>query len=355
MTPDKLGRMSKNSELFEHVETNLIRYRKTGMYYVKAKIHGKKLKESLETDKLPDARKRLAAWLNSVRGGTSKGKSAFTLQSLIEEYEKWIKNRKQAKRTTQTRLQNVKVIEATWPNYTTARIGNITRHDVENWNHSICTKHEYSVAQANQCLCTLRQMFQLAEDRGLLLNPNPAEKVKQHALPDKKIILPTVEQFNALRELIYSRSPDGGELFDFLALCGTRIESSQNVKWGDIDWKRNVMTFNKAKRHSYSTPLTASFKEFLLKIKPKDAKDTDRITKVDSIKKVMGSCCKKLGLPHLTHHSLRHWFITRVLETNKVGPETLARWVGHRDGGVLLMRVYGHLRDEHSQEKAALI
>ena len=44
MTPDKLGRMSKNSELFEHVETNLIRYRKTGMYYVKAKIHGTKLK-----------------------------------------------------------------------------------------------------------------------------------------------------------------------------------------------------------------------------------------------------------------------------------------------------------------------
>ena len=35
--------MSANSELWEHVETNLIKYRPNGMYYVKAKIHGKKV------------------------------------------------------------------------------------------------------------------------------------------------------------------------------------------------------------------------------------------------------------------------------------------------------------------------
>jgi hypothetical protein len=31
---------------------------------------------------------------------------------------------------------------------------------------------------------------------------------------------------------------------------------------------------------------------------------------------------------------------------------TVSRWLGHRDGGALAMRVYGHLRDQHSSEMA---
>jgi hypothetical protein len=31
---------------------------------------------------------------------------------------------------------------------------------------------------------------------------------------------------------------------------------------------------------------------------------------------------------------------------------TVSRWLGHKDGGALAMRVYGHLRDEHSVKMA---
>ena len=34
---------------------------------------------------------------------------------------------------------------------------------------------------------------------------------------------------------------------------------------------------------------------------------------------------------------------------------TVARWLGHADGGALAMKVYGHLRDEHSQTQAARV
>jgi hypothetical protein len=27
---------------------------------------------------------------------------------------------------------------------------------------------------------------------------------------------------------------------------------------------------------------------------------------------------------------------------------TVSRWLGHKDGGALAMKVYGHLRNEHS-------
>lgn len=32
---------------------------------------------------------------------------------------------------------------------------------------------------------------------------------------------------------------------------------------------------------------------------------------------------------------------------------TVAGWLGHKDGGVLLLRRYAHLRDAHSLESAA--
>lgn len=31
---------------------------------------------------------------------------------------------------------------------------------------------------------------------------------------------------------------------------------------------------------------------------------------------------------------------------------TVSRWLGHKDGGALAMKVYGHLRNEHSRESA---
>ena len=34
---------------------------------------------------------------------------------------------------------------------------------------------------------------------------------------------------------------------------------------------------------------------------------------------------------------------------------TVARWLGHKDGGALAMRVYGHLRQEHSFRQIKLV
>jgi integrase len=52
-------------------------------------------------------------------------------------------------------------------------------------------------------------------------------------------------------------------------------------------------------------------------------------------------------MPRVTHHDLRHLFATRCIESG-VDIPTVSRWLGHKDGGALAMKVYGHLRDQHS-------
>ena len=54
-----------------------------------------------------------------------------------------------------------------------------------------------------------------------------------------------------------------------------------------------------------------------------------------------------LRYPHFTHHDFRHFFATTCIEAG-VDIPTVSRWLGHKDGGALAMRVYGHLRKEHS-------
>jgi integrase len=72
-----------------------------------------------------------------------------------------------------------------------------------------------------------------------------------------------------------------------------------------------------------------------------------RPSQIDSAKGCLATACRNLGYPHFTHHDLRHFFATTCIESG-VDIPTVSRWLGHKDGGALAMRVYGHLRQEHS-------
>ena len=56
---------------------------------------------------------------------------------------------------------------------------------------------------------------------------------------------------------------------------------------------------------------------------------------------------RRLDYPHFTHHDFRHFFATTCIEAG-IDIPTVSRWLGHKDGGALAMRVYGHLRQEHN-------
>jgi integrase len=77
----------------------------------------------------------------------------------------------------------------------------------------------------------------------------------------------------------------------------------------------------------------------------------DFIMTVAECRKALSVACKKVGIKHIIHHDLRHFFATQGIESG-IDIPTVSRWLGHKDGGALAMKTYGHLRDEHSQTMA---
>jgi integrase len=76
-----------------------------------------------------------------------------------------------------------------------------------------------------------------------------------------------------------------------------------------------------------------------------------KVFRVSECQKAIDRATKKVGAHRITHHDLRHLFATQCIESN-VDIPTVSRWLGHKDGGVLAMKTYGHLRREHSQAQA---
>ena len=75
------------------------------------------------------------------------------------------------------------------------------------------------------------------------------------------------------------------------------------------------------------------------------------VMRVWECQKSLDRASKILGVKRITHHDLRHLFATRSIESG-VDIPTVSRWLGHKDGGALAMKTYGHLRNEHSQAMA---
>ena len=57
------------------------------------------------------------------------------------------------------------------------------------------------------------------------------------------------------------------------------------------------------------------------------------------------------GLPWVGFHDFRHYFASQCVMAG-IDFMTIAKWLGHQDGGILVAKVYGHLNDAHQKAAA---
>ncbi len=343
------GPRMKKSEQWERIGSNLVRYKSSGTYYVQAKLSGHRVRESLRTDNLQIARTKLAQWLDTHRSNGSGAGTGATMGALLEIYRGHLTlDQTIAERTREYKLELIDYLKKNWPGFELTKCRKVKKYDIECWRN----RQKGCATRVNGTLTILREMFEMAEARGILRGISPMRGIKNLRVKIADFTLPTEAEMDAVRQDVYSRSKDAGLVFDLLRLSGARIETIQHLRWEHIDWDRNVVRYVKAKRGGYEAPLFPSLRALLEPLKPSPC--SGAIPKVKLIRKPMDSACAKLKVQHLSHHDLRHWFVTRAIEKG-VDIPTISRWVGHKDGGALLMRTYGHYRDEHSQRMAQLL
>jgi integrase len=77
----------------------------------------------------------------------------------------------------------------------------------------------------------------------------------------------------------------------------------------------------------------------------------DPIILIRECQKTVDAACLATGVQRITHHDWRHAFATSCIESD-VDVWTISKWLGHSDGGILVQRTYGHLRNEWSHASA---
>jgi integrase len=344
---------------------NLVRYVASGKYFARLRIGGKLIRRSLKTNKLGVAKLRLADLEKverqriEVQGAVSSGNMRFGEALAI--FRNNLKNDASLKpRSKEYRAERVAALMKSWQGLEQTEVRKISKHDCLTWAAGFAEKA--SPSNFNNTVGTLRMIIETAIDAGARYD-NPARFIKKVRVRAKPLFLPAQDQFHEIIESIerVNRrfSQDCGNLVRFLAFGGFRKSEAANIVWGDCD-------FEKEEIHVRGDPLTGTknwttrrvpmipdMVEFLTRLRRERADEptTQPVMCVRECQNAINSACKKLGIARFTHHDLRHLFATRCIESG-VDIPTVSRWLGHKDGGALAMKVYGHLRDQHSVSMA---
>ena len=144
-----------------------------------------------------------------------------------------------------------------------------------------------------------------------------------------------------------------------LAFTGWRKGEAGQITWLDVDFEAGEIvvrgdpetaTKNWTVRRVPLIPDARALFERMRAERHAERLDA-KVFRVGECQKALDRACKKVGADRFTHHDLRHLFATRCIESG-VDIPTVSRWLGHKDGGALAMKTYGHLRREHSVAQA---
>jgi integrase len=345
----------------------LLKDKNSGRYYCRFFADGKQHWFSLKTDVFAVAEAKLAEKLKEFRSTaktseTVEQKGKATIWQVSQAYLAGVKRSTSIKPSTvHYREQLLLAIFKIWPELKDAKPKSISKTDCESWAKLFAEK--YSPTRYNNAVDTLRAIFNLAIEQGLIYR-NPAATLGKRKPNTKHLELPSSEDFVKVVDSVRKEgawcSKQCGDLIEFLAYSGCRLNEAKYVRWEDVKadgiWIHGGETGTKNQERRFlplNPPLAALLKD--LRENPRFRR-TERedcfVLAVSECQKALNSACGRLNVKRFTHHDLRHLFATRAIESG-IDVPTVSRWLGHKDGGQLLMKTYSHLLQEHSQRMAA--
>lgn len=264
-------------------------------------------------------------------------------------------------------------------------------------NESKKTDTRISNYRIKKRLSTLLRVLEWAKDRELIAElPFDRKFVKKLAgkveTKQKRRFLKEAELVRLIDE---ARKMNGrslgvilGDLIELMAYSGLREQEAFTLRWRAIDFNGEELKVEKEKCPQDEAVRAVPFNNKLQTLLSRLHKETKNrgeygadefifksnyIFKdgsnrpVKNIRRLLYKACERAGLKDFAHdpgrermhnkdnlgfHDLRRFFITRCLHKS-VPPNIIAKWVGHKDGGVLVLKTYARHDEELGRKLAA--
>jgi integrase len=343
---------------------NLVRH-KSGRYYARLYLNGKEIWKSLKTSHFSIAEAKLAEVLKQHRERKSRevdpANAKMTFGQAATLHMQRVKERVNIKRRTKEYWEEtLEALLKSWPALADMQVRRITPAACRDWAAryaKIASSNRY-----NNSISLLRHVIDRAIECGVL-HSNPAVKLDRVTVRPKQLELPTRAQFAAfIKEMcsVHSRDTQNcADLAQGLAFTGCRIGEAAEIEWRDLNFVAGEVVVKGDPEEGTKNgeirrvPMIPQARQLFERMRASRAAEpaSQKIFLVHECQKAMDRAAKKIGMARITHHDLRHFFATVSIESG-VDIPTVSRWLGHKDGGALAMRTYGHLRREHSVAQA---
>lgn len=215
----------------------------------------------------------------------------------------------------------------------------------------------------NLDVAALHNLLKFARDENWMRGELPTERWGRLEENPRKRGLLSNEDFDkllaeALREGEYVNGQLLADWFKLMAYSGARRQSAISVSWADVDFERkqlhlrNNTKFGKHIVVDFNPKLEAHLKEMHSRKAPGndylfpgrwETRGEDHLC---NMQKTIVDVREKVGLTDFSPHDLRHKFISHCV-MDGIDFMTIAKWVGHSDGGILIGKIYGHLSNDH--------
>jgi integrase len=358
-------RENKPTKTWERTRLQYLVRHQSGRYYARVFSGGKEVWKSLKTSHFGVAQARLAEFLKEHRQrvSTANGEvsAKMTFREAAQIHLRNLDDSLRIKpRTRRYWRQRLAALVKSWCGLNETEIRKITPSECKKWASGYAKIA--SPTNYNNTVALLRHVLNVAIEAGVIY-ANPAAALKRAAIRSRQIELPSTDKFNALiAEMNAGSSRHSRNCADFamgLAVTGMRKGEANALEWRDVDFEAGEIVVRGDTETGTKNwelrrvPLIPDARGLFQRMRserqaePLDAK----VFLVRECQKALDRACKKVGTGRVTHHDMRHLFATRCIERG-VDIPTVSRWLGHKDGGALAMKTYGHLRRDHSIAQA---
>lgn len=375
---------------------------KSGTYYSRYRLNGSRTFRSLKTKvftvaKLKHAKRKVDVEKDRQRGAQIGG-DFQTLGGLLIEMKARLDAIPVAENTRIGRAGNIERLQRYWQRgeFGTFLARNVTAEVVAELREFLLTKAEwkwkfqkskhrgFKTPVVNQTLWVLRVMLDIAVEKLVLIeNPFAVSSTLRSGLfakargrsgkrdagaktkiPDRADMLRIFAEMRRLppdsdkfypnpeqRVYLQSMAMEMADHAELMAYSGMRKEEARESTVADDTGDEFKIWGTKSESSERTIPVNPALRVVLDRIKSRRVGPKTKLVVTAEPRTAMRRACKRLNMPMLRNHDLRHFFAS-VCIASGVDIPTVSRWLGHADGGALAMKTYGHLLKDHSQAAA---